>query len=61
VTLAGLHEEAEGRASTVAEHERLANRDDADARAPGRSEGSREHTNLATTRDATCDMRHGVS
>jgi hypothetical protein len=56
-----MHEEAEGRASTVAEHERLANRDDADARAPGRSEGSREHTNLATTRDATCDMRHGVS
>jgi hypothetical protein len=42
--------------STVAEHETLAARDHVSTNAPGRTEGSREHTNLAVT--SVRDMRH---
>jgi hypothetical protein len=56
-----MHEDAEARPSTVAEHEHLANRDHADTNAPGRSEGSREHSSLATPRDATCATASAAS
>jgi hypothetical protein len=49
-----MHEDAATQASTAAEHERLAALDHADANAPGRPEGSGQHTNLAMMRDATC-------
>jgi hypothetical protein len=39
--------------STVTEHLKLAVREDASANAPGRTEGSREHTKLARRADAT--------
>jgi hypothetical protein len=53
-----MGEEADARPNTVAEHEGVANRDHADANAPGRPEGSCEHTSLAITHRR--DGRHGL-
>ena len=50
--------EADARPSTAAEHEGVANRDHADANAPGRPEGSREHAHLAIP--SRGDERHGL-
>jgi hypothetical protein len=49
-----MPEDAATRASAAAEHEGFADRDHADANAPGSPAGSGQHTNLAIMRDATC-------
>jgi hypothetical protein len=48
-----MPEDAATRASAAAEHEGFADRDHADANAPGSPAGSGQHTNLAMMRDAT--------
>ena len=50
-------------ASTVAEHTNIAARDRVSTNAPGRIEGSREHTNLVVTRrrdDRQGRLRHTI-